>query len=41
MPLSAGLLYESTAQAITFESRDKEEGTAAFLGKRKPVFTGE
>jgi enoyl-CoA hydratase len=41
MPLSAGLLYESTAQAITFESRDKEEGTAAFLEKRKPAFTGE
>jgi enoyl-CoA hydratase len=41
MPLGAGLLYESTAQAITFESRDKEEGTAAFLEKRKPRFTGE
>jgi enoyl-CoA hydratase len=41
MPLSAGLLYESTAQAITFESRDKEEGTSAFLEKRKPTFTGE
>ena len=41
MPLSAGLAFESTAQAITFESRDKEEGTAAFLQKRKPVFTGE
>jgi enoyl-CoA hydratase len=41
MPLSAGLVYESTAQAITFESRDKEEGTAAFLAKRKPAFTGE
>jgi enoyl-CoA hydratase len=41
MPLAAGLLYESTAQAITFESRDKEEGTAAFLEKRKPTFTGD
>jgi enoyl-CoA hydratase len=41
MPLAAGLLYESTAQAITFESRDKQEGTAAFLEKRKPRFTGE
>jgi enoyl-CoA hydratase len=41
MPLAAGLLYESAAQAITFESRDKEEGTAAFLEKRKPAFTGE
>jgi enoyl-CoA hydratase len=41
MPLAAGLVYESTAQAITFGSRDKEEGTAAFLEKRKPRFTGE
>jgi enoyl-CoA hydratase len=41
MPLSAGLLYESTAQAITFESRDKMEGTSAFLAKRRPVFTGD
>jgi len=41
MPLSAGLLYESTAQAITFDSRDKLEGTSAFLEKRKPQFTGE
>jgi enoyl-CoA hydratase len=41
MPLSAGLAFESTAQAITFESRDKQEGTAAFLEKRKPAFTGD
>jgi enoyl-CoA hydratase len=41
MPLAAGLLYESAAQAITFESRDKQEGTAAFLEKRKPQFTGD
>ncbi len=41
MPLAAGLLYESTAQAITFESKDKQEGTTAFLEKRKPAFRGE
>lgn len=41
MPLHAGLAYESMAQAITFESQDKAEGTAAFLAKRKPRFTGE
>jgi len=41
MPLLAGLVYESTAQAITFESKDKQEGTAAFLEKRKPAFEGE
>ena len=40
MPLSAGLAFESTAQAITFESDDKLEGTTAFLEKRKPVFRG-
>jgi len=41
MPLAAGLLYESTAQAITFESADKQEGTTAFLEKRKPRFKGQ
>jgi enoyl-CoA hydratase/carnithine racemase len=41
MPLGAGLVYESTAQAITFASTDKEEGTSAFLEKRPPRFTGE
>jgi enoyl-CoA hydratase len=41
LPLAAGLVYESTAQAITFESKDKMEGTGAFLEKRKPRFTGE
>jgi enoyl-CoA hydratase len=41
MPLSAGLVFESTAQAITFASEDKTEGTTAFLEKRKPVFRGD
>ncbi len=41
MPLAAGLAFESTAQAITFESHDKREGTTAFLEKRKPAFTGD
>jgi enoyl-CoA hydratase len=41
MPLAAGLAFESAAQAITFESDDKMEGTTAFLEKRKPVFRGE
>jgi enoyl-CoA hydratase len=41
MPLAAGLLYESTAQALTFESADKLEGTTAFLEKRRPRFKGQ
>jgi enoyl-CoA hydratase len=41
MPLAAGLAYESGLQAITFESADKQEGTTAFLEKRKPRFRGE
>jgi enoyl-CoA hydratase len=41
MPLAAGLAYESAVQAITFESQDKQEGTTAFLEKRKPQFRGE
>jgi enoyl-CoA hydratase len=41
MPLAAGLAYESSLQAIIFESQDKLEGTTAFLEKRKPRFTGE
>ncbi|HVQ27933.1 MAG TPA: enoyl-CoA hydratase-related protein, partial [Vicinamibacteria bacterium] len=41
MPLGAGLVFESTAQAITFESADKREGTTAFLEKRRPEFRGE
>ncbi len=41
VPLHAGLAYESAVQAVTFESRDKLEGTTAFLEKRKPAFSGE
>ena len=41
MPLGAGLEVESLIQAILFESRDKEEGTSAFLEKREPRFTGD
>jgi enoyl-CoA hydratase len=38
--LESGLLIETLAQAICYESEDKREGTAAFLEKRKPRFSG-
>ena len=38
--LDSGLLIETLAQAICFDSDDKQEGTTAFLEKRKPKFTG-
>jgi enoyl-CoA hydratase len=38
--LDSGLLIETLAQAICYASEDKQEGTAAFLDKRKPKFTG-
>ena len=41
VPLAAGLAYETALQAITYESKDKMEGTTAFLEKRKARFTGE
>jgi enoyl-CoA hydratase len=38
--LDSGLLIETLAQAICFDSEDKVEGASAFLEKRKPKFTG-
>ena len=38
--LDSGLLIETLAQTICYESEDKVEGTSAFLEKRKPKFTG-
>lgn len=38
--LESGLLIETLAQAICFQSDDKQEGTTAFLEKRPAKFTG-
>ena len=38
--LDSGLLIETLAQAICFESADKQEGATAFLEKRPAKFTG-
>ncbi len=38
--LAAGLDYERRAFQLTFATEDKDEGTAAFIEKRKPNFTG-
>jgi enoyl-CoA hydratase len=38
--MDSGLLIETLAQALCYGSDDKAEGTAAFLEKRKPKFTG-
>jgi enoyl-CoA hydratase len=38
--LDSGLVIETLAQAICYGSDDKQEGTTAFLEKRKPKFTG-
>ena len=38
--LDSGLLIETLAQAICYSSEDKQEGTTAFLEKRKARFTG-
>ena len=38
--LDSGLLIETLAQAICYDSQDKQEGTTAFLEKRKPKFSG-
>jgi enoyl-CoA hydratase/carnithine racemase len=38
--LDSGLLIETLAQAVCYDSDDKQEGATAFLEKRKPKFTG-
>jgi enoyl-CoA hydratase len=39
--LDSGLMIETLAQALCYASEDKQEGTTAFLEKRKPKFTGK
>jgi len=41
LDLPKGLALEAKAWAVAFSTADKREGVAAFLGKRKPAFTGE
>jgi len=38
--LQAGLRFESMAFGLTAASEDRREGTAAFLEKRRAVFSG-
>jgi enoyl-CoA hydratase len=39
--LDSGLIIETLAQAICYDSDDKAEGASAFLEKRKPKFSGK
>ena len=39
--LRDGLDFESSLFALCFSTKDQKEGVAAFLEKRKPMFTGE
>lgn len=38
MPLEAALAHEMRCFEILFATEDKQEGVAAFVEKRKPVF---
>lgn len=39
--MQTGLMLEKLSQAILFSTEDKQEGTTAFLEKRKPNFKGK
>lgn len=41
MSLDEGLRYEAAAFAVSAATGDKQEGTRAFLEKRKPAFSGK
>ena len=40
LPIEEGLRYERDLFCLCFATADKEEGVAAFLAKRDPVWTG-
>ena len=40
MAIEEGILYERDLFCLCFSTEDKEEGVAAFLGKRKPEWKG-
>ena len=39
--IEEGLEYESAQFGLMFATEDMREGTSAFLGKRKPAFSGK
>jgi enoyl-CoA hydratase len=41
LPIDQGQSLESTLFALCFSTKDKKEGTRAFLDKRRPNFTGQ
>lgn len=40
IPLEAGLQQEAECFSVATQTGDAAEGVSAFLGKRKPLFTG-
>jgi enoyl-CoA hydratase len=40
LPLDEAMQHEATAFGLAASTDDMREGTAAFLGKRAPTFTG-
>ncbi len=41
LPLASGLAIEASLFGLACSTRDKAEGTQAFLEKRAPVWTGQ
>ena len=41
LSLKSGLIYERAANLSLYHTKDKKEGIASFLEKRKPKWSGE